>query len=341
MPGLIGYYVHHQGRGHRDRAQAIARYAPDRFMLIGTGLNVTRGAVQCVDLDDDHPLANTASIVAPTPPCLHYAPIGHDGIRRRVATLAAWIAVARPAVMVIDVSVEIAMLARLASTPTIYLRLSGSRDDPPHIEAFRSAQGLIAPFHSDLDDATTPDWVREKTTYLPGLTPPPVHREAMPGMVLVIGGAGGAALDGTRLAAAARATPHLQWRAIGLISRPHDLPANLEIPGWITDVAPEIAGAAVVIGGAGDGLVSAVIAAGRPFICLPQPRPYDEQIHKARRLGYLGVAIVVQSWPDTDAWPNLIAQAQALDPRSMLRLHDPDGPRNAADFLMSVARGAA
>lgn len=67
--------------------------------------------------------------------------------------------------MVVDVSVEVAMLARLASVPTICVRLNGKRDDAPHLEAFRGAIGLMAPFHPTLEMADTPAWIRDKTVY--------------------------------------------------------------------------------------------------------------------------------------------------------------------------------
>jgi predicted glycosyltransferase len=338
----IGYYVHHHGDGHRRRALAIAQAAPGRFTLIGTGLAGRTDGVACLDLPDDRPEAHSAfdgvDSVRDRPLALHYAPLEHDGVRRRMALLATWIEQARPALMVIDVSVEIAMLARLAATPTVYVRLGGARDDVAHAEAFRGARALISPFHRDLDEPSTPDWVSARTRFCPGLTlakPAPTR----PDTVLVVHGAGGPGGSGDELAQAARATPSLRWRAIGQVSQPRERPANLELAGWIENADAEIAAADVVVGAAGDGLVNAVIAAGRPFICLPQLRPFDEQFSKARRLEALGAAIVLEGWPDACDWSGLIAAAQALDSKSLSRLHDPEGPAKTAQFLVATANG--
>ncbi len=156
--------------------------------------------------------------------------------------------------------------------------------------------------------------------------------------VLVVYGAGGPGGNGDELAKAARATPELRWRAIGSVSQPCDQPRNLGLPGWIEEADTEIAAAGVVVGAAGDGLVSAVIAAGRPFICLPQSRPFAEQLSKARRLEALGAALVLERWPDASEWPGLIAAAQALNPAALSRLHDPDGPAKTAQFLIEIAK---
>lgn len=155
MTGPIGYYVHHQGDGHRQRTLAIAAAAPERFVLIGTGLQGRTGEIPCVDLEDDRPDPGASAsgrsfsgddAVATRPDALHYAQYHHSGMRTRMAKATAWIRDATPSMMVIDVSVEMAMLARLCATPVVYVRLAGDRSDPAHLDAFRGAEALLAPF---------------------------------------------------------------------------------------------------------------------------------------------------------------------------------------------------
>ena len=344
MRQTIGYYVHHHGDGHRQRAMAIASAAPrGMFTLIGTGLAGRTDDVACLDLPDDRLLMSDGfdgrDEAVHRPDALHYAPYHHDGVRSRTAMLTGWIAQEQPSLIVVDVSVEIAMLARLAATPTVYVRLGGLRDDHAHLEAFRGAKALLAPFHQDLDDQQTAAWVRARTRFCPGLTMaghglPDENRET----VLVVNGLGGVDGNGDDLAAAARATPALNWRVIGPVSPPGSPPDNLALLGWVENAQAEIAAAGTVIGAAGDGLVNAVIATQRPFICLPQSRPFGEQAAKARRLAALEAAIVVDEWPHASKWPALIAMARALNPDALRRLHDPDGARRAAEFLVTTAQ---
>ncbi|KQN08588.1 glycosyltransferase [Sphingobium sp. Leaf26] len=332
----IGYYVHHHGAGHLARARAIASASGGRVVLLGTGIGA-----QGIDLADDR-LDTGAFDGADESDCrpgsLHYAPIDHEGIRSRVATIAQWIDMHRPALMVIDVSVEVAMLARLASVPIVYVRLNGDRTDGPHLEAFKGATALLAPFHRDIEAASTPSWVVEKTRYLPGVTPARTMTvNGVDPIILVVVGRGGKAGDGEALAQAARHCPQWRWRVIGPCSTPHDPPANLEILGWVEDADREIARATLVVGAAGDGLVSSVMAVDRPFVCIPQERPYAEQRMTAQRLGEIGAALVLDRWPEPERWSGHIMDALALPSRARRKLHVPDGARLAAQWLGSMA----
>lgn len=340
-PRPIGYYVHHHGAGHRARATAIAAAAPDRVVLLGTGLACTVGDRAAIDLPDDR-LADDAfagrDAADTRPAALHYAPLDHEGVRARVAAIARWFAEARPALMVIDVSVEVAMLARLASVPTVVVRLSGDRTDPAHLACFRSAAALLSPFAAALDDPRVPADVAARTRYAPGLGPRVASGPVRERQVTVILGTGGSPLPTRTWSDAARAVPNLDWTVLGHVDPPADQPVNLRFAGWVDDAPARIAASGIVIGGAGDGVVSAVLQARRPFICLPEPRPYDEQRSKAAALGRAGAAVVCDAPANAD-WPALIAAARALDPAAQGQLDDSDGAARTAAWLVALADG--
>jgi Glycosyltransferase family 28 C-terminal domain len=326
----IGYYVHHHGDGHRQRALSLAELNPQRITLLGTGLNGRTKNVNSLELPDDRNVASNAFDGvdgAPSRPhALHYAPLNHAGIRARMGLIAGWISDAEPALLVVDVSVEVAMLARLCSVPVAFVRLNGRRDDPAHLEAFRAASLLIAPFDERLDMQTVPDWVREKTIYCPGIVRHSApSADAIPRSVLVVGGRGGAPLDGSHWAAAATATPDYMWRVIGPAERPNAHPNNIFFAGWVEDPGHELAAAEIVVGSAGDGLVNAVISLEKPFICCPEPRPFDEQVEKARGLKAQGAALVLEHWPPAVHWPDLLASALRIDRSRLAALGDPKG----------------
>lgn len=314
MRAPIGYYVHHQGDGHRQRALEIAAAAPERFVLLGTGLKGRTEDIACVDLEDDRPHGGDRfsgrDEATVRPEALHYAPYHHAGVRARTARFAQWIRNAKPALMVIDVSVEMAMLARLCATPVVYVRLAGDRSDPAHLDAFRGAEALLAPFHERLEGMGASE-VRDKTHYFP----PRRQSESNRGSgVLLVHGRGGDPLDGARLAAAAEATPEKMWTGVGPIEPPPVMPPNLKLAGWIDAIGDEIDKAEVIVGGAGDGLLNAVISADKPFVCLPEPRAYNEQIAKGERLAALGASIVLAQWPQPRQWPGILQSALALSP---------------------------
>jgi len=343
MTGTIGYYVHHHGDGHRQRAIAIALQAPDRFVLLGTGLAGRTEGLACIELPDDRPVGTAvfdgADGAGPRPQAILYAPTHHQGVRERVARITSWIVAARPALMVVDVSIEVAMLSRLAATPTVYVRQMGLRTDPAHLDAFRGAQAVLCPFAERLDDPEVEDWIRAKTLYAPGLTATTPARPIRKDVVLIVMGKGGAVVEGDRIADCARAHPYLQWRLAGAISAIKNPPPNLFQMGWRASLADEIATAGVVVGGAGNGLVSAVLAADRPFVCLPEARPFDEQMAMGRALEAAGAAVVHPGWPDDDQWPVLLQEAAAQQPTGRRGLHDPDGGARTAQRLMALADG--
>ncbi len=343
----LGYYVHHQGAGHWQRACAIAARSARPCTLIGT-LDPARAEAApgpVLRLADDRLEEGFAGAdgAAHRPLCLHYAPLGHPGIRDRMAALAAWVGRADPALMVVDVSVEIALFARLLSVPTIVVRLAGDRTDTAHLEAFRAAEALVAPFPEVLEAPSTPDWVRAKTLYAGFLgdearagttTAAPADDDA----IVVVLGQGGARRSVADLVLAAEAVPERAWHVLGQLDGAPvaTLPPNLHLHGWVADAGAYVARAGIVVGAAGDGVLGLAASARRRFLCLPEARPYGEQVVKARALAERGAAVVSETWPGAE-WPELIAGTARLDPAVLGDLVRPDGLGWLARRIEAVA----
>ncbi|MCJ2081507.1 glycosyltransferase [Methylobacterium sp. J-090] len=339
----IGYYVHHQGAGHAARARLIAQALNRPCTLLGTFHGADPGITSCLDLPDDRIAEgfDGRDQAASRPLAFHYAPLGIDGLRARMARIAAWVAAADPVLIIIDVSVEVALFARLLSVPTLVVRLPGDRTDPPHLEAFRGAERLLAFFPETLDSGTNPDWVRAKTAYLGFLAAEPrVDRPPEDGSLVVVYGRGGAGGDGADLAAAARAVPERQWHVLGPVADvPDETPENLHLHGWVSEIAPYLDRAALVIGAGGDGLVSDVVARAKRFVCIPEPRAFDEQAATARALAAQGAAIHRPAWGPSEAWPDLIRAGVALDPARIASLGRRDAVGRAARLIGDIADG--
>ena len=155
---------------------------------------------------------------------------------------------------------------------------------------------------------------------------------------MVVFGRGGAGGAYERLAAAARAVPERAWHVLGPVGgTAQGGPANLHLHGWVPDIAPYLARAALVVGGCGDGVVAAVAAAGRRFVCVPEARAFGEQTEKAAALERLRAAVVLPAWPEADAWPALVQAGLALDPAVIAGLHDPDAVPNLARSIDAIA----
>ncbi len=338
----IGWYVHHQGAGHLQRARMVAAALDRPCTILGTLTGLDTAGLDVLDLPDDRPLDGAdfdgRDGESARPEALHYAPLNHPGLRTRMARIAAWVERTDPALVVVDVSVEVALFARLLSVPTLVVRLAGTRTDQPHLEAFRSAAQVLAAFPEALDGPSVPDWVRAKTFYA-GFLGAPAQGQLEAGRdIVVVFGRGGAGGDLADLAAAARSVPDRAWHVLGPVSGTGMTPDNLHLHGWVPDVEARVARAALLVGGGGDGVVALAAAQGKRFLCLPEPRAYGEQSEKAAALARLGAAIVHEGWPAASAWPELVQAGLALDPAVIRGLHDPDAVRACATAIENLAR---
>ena len=355
----IGYFVHHQGRGHAERAAAIAHALDPDISLtlfsarsnIFPALPANATIVEIPSLFETPEDASGALADMPTPDVFHCAPLGWPSISRAVATITEWFARADADLFVTDVSAELALLARIASIPCVTVLQHGDRSDLGHRSAYESALGLLAPYHPALEQSGRPEWMLAKTRHFGGLgvdaaIPDRLEARRRLGLapeadiVLVIAGGGGTGTPATPLTLGARAESDTLWITIGEVMHEWHAtpPANLRHLGWVSNPADWIAAADRIVSSAGNTTVHMVAAAGRPWIVVPEWRYFDEQVEKARSLAAAGAAIVLDHWPaHVDAWRAAWNRSAQLDLSVQRDLVDPSAPRLAADWLRQLA----
>lgn len=325
---MIAYYVHHHGRGHFNRALAITRHLTDGVVFLSSlappsGLRPGDRWVQLpmdVGSAGDPPLDPTAN------GRLHWVPEHVDGLARRAALITQTLAAEQPRRIVVDVSVEVTLLARLAGIPVTVMAMPGERDDAAHRLAYDVADSIVAPWS---DDVYRPSWSaryasrvhyvgsisrfdgRERPAAAPGAGP----------CGLLLAGAGGSAVPADGVTDLQAAVPELTWRAIGGTA------------GWVDDPWPMIAGADLVVSHAGQNAVADVALAEVPAIVVPENRPFDEQCSTAAALDHAGVAVSAPGWPTRDQWPDLVARARSIDRRGWRRLGAVGAPARAARVI--------
>ncbi len=179
----IGYYAHHHGSGHCQKAGRLATWLAQLGTDTGKGTPLTvmtsakyaqkwlhdKPNINLIHLADEDPTSDDvyANQPDPTKPnFVHYNPVGNPDIQTRSCQILTAVQNAKLDVVIVDLSVEVATLCRVASVPYLYVRLPGYRNDTPHLEAFRGAQALLAFFPPELENDTTRDWVKQKTIYL-------------------------------------------------------------------------------------------------------------------------------------------------------------------------------
>ena len=361
-PGVrpVGYFLHHQGRGHVERAAAIVAALPVErpvtlFCARPDLIGPTRANVEVVaipSLFEPTGEERPADWIA-TPDTLHCAPVGWPGIREAMGRIAGWFASADPALIVCDVSAEVAQLARICSVPHVKVLQHGLRTDPGHRAAYDGAAGLIVPCDARLSQADWSPEMRDKSVFAGGLgvdtaLPDRAAARARLGLdpdeevVLVLSGGGGSGFAAAPLAVGARAMPRATWITVGEVARDWHAtePANLTHKGWVDDVPDHLAAADLVVASTGNTTCQQILAAGLPWIAVPEWRYFDEQAEKARALDAAGVALHLPSMPSSiPAWRDAVARARAAhDPvlqRSMVR---PDAAAHVAGWLEDLCR---
>lgn len=349
-PGEIFYYVHHHGGGHRSRAREILRHLDaDVFLLsslprppnltewVPQGSDARRDWLELAwDTGDGADPAAAARYEDPDAGgLLHWAPISHRGLQLRHHQLTAAIADRAPALLVSDVSAEIACVARLSGVPVVSVLLPGRRDDAPHRLAFELSRGLLAPWPRP---PTEPEWLR-----------PWASRTFFAGGIGGAGGAGGAVAVTGQPAAGQVAgqtvipafgtdpAPQQKWRAAAAASRTWnwELDADLlPVEQW----RQRLAAADVVVAHAGLGTIADLATSGRRSVIIPQPRPFGEQDATAALVRALDIgSLVLPDWPAVSDWDTLLESMSAGPADDWSAWGVQHGARRAAVWLLEQA----
>lgn len=349
----IGYFVHHQGRGHAERCIAIVNALPStrpvRLFCARTDLfpdlpeHVTLSMIP--SLFEATGAENTVLADQPTPRTLHCAPLGWPGIREAMGQIADWFAKADPALMICDVSAEIAQLSRICSVPHIKILQHGDRDDEGHQAAYDGAVGLLAPFSERL---AQPEWTPQRRRQIffaggLGMSDPLPEKEVARTrigvapdreMILVMSGGGGSGFTLAPLSVGARYRPEALWVTIGAMERDWHAtePGNIVHRGWVANALDYIAAADCIVSSTGNTTCQQILSARKPWLAIPEWRYFDEQHRKAECLQSAGMAVTFPRLPGSGpAW------AKALE--ETYRRHDPD-LQSAAIDEMPAARTA-
>ncbi|MEO7268479.1 MAG: glycosyltransferase [Knoellia sp.] len=310
----VGWYVHHHGAGHRTRAMVVGQELMARgadVTLLGSALegdSARKGPVTSVRLAMDAPLpeADTeAGSDVTVHGTMHWAPLGHSGFRERMTTIARWVQVEEPDVVVVDVSCEVAVMVRLLGIPVVVVAQPGERTDAAHAAAYDAASAVLAPW---------PTWASENIWH----TSTVLGRDAWPdGRLVAVGGItrgpGVSASAAPRLSRSAPLSPlSAAPRLRGLVLAGadgfddpdlHDVITD-SVPdvdwtvvggrAWVPNVHDRLAESDVVVTHAGQNAIADVARWGLPAVVLPQRRPFEEQQHMGAVLASSGIAQVVQ-----------------------------------------------
>lgn len=318
---MIGYYVHHQGSGHLHRMQALSAHLEHPVTVLSSLAppgGFTGDWLQLAG-DDDQPGPRDVTAGG----TLHWVPRHDPDLARRTAQIVDWLELARPSLVVVDVSVEVALLVRLAGVPVVVAAMPGDRSDRPHRTAYDLADALLASWPADTPTCWPQRWL-DKTWHVGAFSrfdarSRPSARGAGGRTALLLWGEGGRTRDRARIDRLPASTPGWTWR----MAHPGRRLESDEL--WRALCAAD-----VVVTHAGQNAVAEVAAARAPAVVIADPRPFDEQHQTADALRHAGIAVGLESWPTDDRWPGLLEDALALGGSGWRRWSYGDGARRGA-----------
>lgn len=329
---MIGYYVHHVGRGHLHRAVSVAAAIGGPVTGLSSLPRPEGWSGDWIVLPrDDEDRSPTDPTAGGT---LHWAPLQDAGLRDRMGAISTWIRERRPAVLVVDLSVEVALLARLHGVSVVSVVLPGDRSDGAHRLAHAASSSLVAvwPESAWAMVSGMSEHDRARLRCVGGLSrfpmATPLPRRPGRRRVVVLGGAGGA-LDVPVSWDALRAqSPGWEWIVLG-----HGEGT------WLADPSHLLADADVVVTHAGQNAVAEVAAARRPAVVVPADRPHDEQRTTAAVLrGSSWPALVERRFP-ADGWAERLERVAAYDGSAWARWVDGAAAERFAQVVLGEVVG--
>ncbi|MGA8208907.1 MAG: glycosyltransferase [Nocardioidaceae bacterium] len=328
---MIGYYVHHQGLGHLHRLASVRAHLREPVTVLSSlprPLDWSGPWVRLAADDTGVDDPGTADVTAGGR--LHWVPRHHLGLAARSHQILDWVVTERPTLVVVDVSVEVSLLVRLAGVPVVVAAMPGNRSDHAHRTAYDLADTLLAPWPAAVPSSWPQRWLA-KTVHcgsiggFDGLPRPPRAESGRRGLLLW--GSGGTGLDERRVGELRAAMPGWTWQAaVGSTRLGRE------------ELWRALCAADVVVTHGGQNAVAEVAAARAPAVVVADRRPFDEQVRTAAAVDGLGLAVGVAEWPSRDRWPELVRRAVLVGGEGWSRWSFGDGALRAARAIDGAAR---
>ena len=351
----ISYYAHHMGSGHIRHAQRVIDTDAFEVQVTSTGPRKTTllsSECQYVQLPSDVITGSNFEPVAGE--YLHYAP-SHASIVERFAALSeAWYQF-RPDLVMVDVSVEVALFARLSGYRVAMRRMPGNRTDRAHHLGYSVADALFAYFPEELDDES---YLREfgpKSHYLGTVAPTNQRLQGNSSLeqvqslkstarTVAVQTSLGASVPLSQIVAAAKTAPLWTWVVLGSVEPDtQEIPTNVQMLGVVEEPDQWMRQAEVIITSTGHNAVAAAAACRKPVIMIPENRPFEEQHVFARALSNTYGCQTVESWEQVTDWNALLDETLKDDPETLSRklLRSPDGFAAALQEMVNTVLGCS
>lgn len=164
---MIGYFAHSIGTEHCHYAKLFALSNTDKSLVFTDSYLSFPDQLKVVRIDDDY---ENEKMFDPkyfqSPDFLQNSPVGLANVTRRNRKILEYCDSLKLKCLIIDVSIEIAILCRVSSIPYGYVRRSDQHFDKTLQEIYKGACFMLAYYPQELEPEDTPQWIKEKTLYL-------------------------------------------------------------------------------------------------------------------------------------------------------------------------------
>lgn len=347
MPFNYCFYIHHQGAGHITRAVAIANaLSTEHIAFMGSDLAKYRHMipfhVECIHLPMDTATEENEFFEKREVSFLHYAPMNANGLSKRNNIMTTFFVGNPTCILVVDVSVEVTLLARICGVPTVVIRQHGNRNDLPHRLAYESAEMILAPYPKALSSAGQEGIYAGKTFFSGGFSRFTAQQRKQydnPSQnIAIFIGQGGSVIDKTFVSYLSKQIPHdYTLHILGNIKMEESALENTIFHGNCATPETILSTCDVIICSAGHNTVMELGDLRKRMICVPAARAFDEQVVKAELLEHLSLAIVVpeEQIYNTD-WKVYIDKAKGLSPSRWKEIMNPNALDQIAEQFRSL-----
>lgn len=331
----IGYYVHHHGTGHLRRALNIIKHISRPVVIFSELLppdDLPKNATY-VQLPSDA----IPGYQQPSDSVFHYTPYGKATFQRNRLLVDSWQTM-KIQQLYVDVSIEVAVLAKLHGLTVGHNVMHGVRIDQPHSYGYDACDYLLACMAPEFDIPTNRT-TSTQTIYSGGISRfekrPPQPLQTCRNVAVLLSPKAEQTVQND-LIRLAKQTPDITWHCIGFTT---NRPLTNVVPhGSIDDPLPLLQTADVIIGAGGNNTIMELASLGKPFICIPESRPYDEQLTAAKQLDSLQAAIHLDHFPTPSNWHSTLEAVHQLDLKAFNALVSDNAAQVAASVIESAGK---
>lgn len=331
---MIGYYVHHQGSGHMRTAMQVIPHITERVVVLSSFPKPARfphNAVYVHLIDD-----SADGFEQPADSSFMYTPLAPNVLMRfkQITEAIETYGINR---LYVDVSMEVALFCKTLGVNVGHNVLLGDRDDVPHTLLFQACD-FYASDNDERLDATSKRTGPKKLHRVGGISrykKTSIQKRVASNIVITTSPESDQSSI-ARLEKTARAFPELTWHVIGPDDRTYTEP-NIVVHGIVEDPADLYDLADIIVGAGGHNTIMEAASFGKRFVCIPEDRPYREQVVAAEVLAQNNMAVHCPSFPTENEWPDIFTRLERIDLEAFQSIVDDAAAQRLAAIISDLS----